>query len=440
MCDETGITPSEDQESSMKEHEPSESPELIVGSYDEVMEGLSVRHLEEDSFDAIDLLTSADAVIPEAATIADAVSQYGYALVRFPEGKSFKDLMPRKTPGYEGWSHFATYDKNGGVAGGNAAIKQAGLQKPAIANLAMQSAAFALGLAYMARIDNKMGDIYKSIRSIQDYLEGDYIASLEGDADSLLDYAQNYDIYAGDESQCASIGNVTEGILRDLNKCWRKELSRMGVLHSDMRLRTKSVTNTEAEEYLMRYADINKRASLILELSFLARQVRLRYNGDMSSRRIDLDKTAIARMRNRYLDSRECVLEEFREMADTLRIPIGDALTKGTSDGVETVKSAFRSSSRPHSAIALGLLAVAGIAVTTIRVSDELQNGAELQKRKLLKVISTTEDDVEKLADSFEVQFERIDFEHNKANALLIDRHGMRPVEVIDTVVSGMLV
>ena len=56
---------------------------------------------------------------------------------------------------------------------------------------------------------------------------------------------------------------------------------------------TKGVTsndvNTEAEKYLMRYAAINKRASLILELSFLARQVRLRYNGDMSSRRIDLD-------------------------------------------------------------------------------------------------------------------------------------------------------
>ena len=141
-------------------------------------------------------------------------------------------------------------------------------------------------------------------------------------------------------------------------------------------------------------------------------------------------------MRNRYLDSRECVLEEFREMAHTLRVPIGDAPTKGTSDGVEIVMSSFRSSRPHHSTIALGLLAVASIAVTTIRVSGELQNGAELQKRKPLKVISTTEDDVEKLTDSFEAQFERIDFEHNKANALLIDRHGMHPVEVIDTEIA----
>lgn len=416
----------------LKDHESRETPELVVGSYDEVLEGLSVRCVEEDGLDAIDLLARADAAIPGAATIVDIVGQYDYALVRFPEGKSFKDLIPRKTPGYEGFFTFATYDKNGGVGGGNAAIRQAGLQPAAIANLVMHSASFALGLAYMARIDNKMGDICKSIQSIQEYLEEDYGTSLEADADSLLDYVQNYAIYVDDEKQCASISTVTEEILRNLNKCWHKELHRMDALHRDMRQQAKSVTKAKAEEYLVRYASIDRRASLILELSFLARLVRLRYNGDMSSRRIDLDKTAIARMRDGYLDSREGVSEELKETARKLKIPIREALTKGASEGLETVKSAF-GAVRPRSVIAVGILVVIGIIKMPIRVVDELHNGAEPQKRKLLERFATTEDGVKRLADSLEARLERIDFEYNKANAFLIDGHGMHPVEVVDT-------
>lgn len=169
---------------------------MYVGSFDEIANGLSIRYAGEESFDTRSMLTRADMAVPGAAAVADAVSQYGYALVRFPEGKSWNDLMPRKTSGYEGWSHFATYGENGGVGGGNAAIKQAGLQPASIANLAMQGAAMAVGLAYMARIDGKLSEISKGIDDILRYMEEDYISRIEGHAEFIADYMEGFEEYA----------------------------------------------------------------------------------------------------------------------------------------------------------------------------------------------------------------------------------------------------
>lgn len=40
-----------------------------------------------------------DAIIPAAGAAVDAVAQYNHAIVRFPKGAKWADLIDRKTPG-----------------------------------------------------------------------------------------------------------------------------------------------------------------------------------------------------------------------------------------------------------------------------------------------------------------------------------------------------
>ncbi len=87
----------------------------------------------------------ADALIPVATAGADAAAQYGMAIVKFPEGVTWGDLCVRKS---DGWNLLSSFKD--GKFNDMAGIKQAALQPTAVANLAMQGAAVAVGAAYMA--------------------------------------------------------------------------------------------------------------------------------------------------------------------------------------------------------------------------------------------------------------------------------------------------
>ena len=82
-------------ENSLSDQSTSQEAEMVLGPLDEITEGLTVRYAEEESFNVHSELAKADMLVPGAAAVADAVNQYGYALVRFPKGKSWNDLMPR---------------------------------------------------------------------------------------------------------------------------------------------------------------------------------------------------------------------------------------------------------------------------------------------------------------------------------------------------------
>ena len=73
-------------------------------------------------------------LIPMAAKAADAAAQWDHAIVRFPEGAGWNDLLNRKTPGWEEWKQLGVLKD--GKFQPQAAIRQAKLQPVAVANLA----------------------------------------------------------------------------------------------------------------------------------------------------------------------------------------------------------------------------------------------------------------------------------------------------------------
>lgn len=436
MCDDNAITQpdAEDNLNPEESHKSSQEIELVVGSFDQVTAGLAIRYAEEEDFDVSSMLARADAAIPGAAAIADAVNQYGYAIVRFPEGKCWNDLMPRNTPGYEGWSHFATYAENGGVDGGNAAIKQAGLQPAAIANLAMQGAAMALGLAYMARIDNKLGEISKGIDEILRYMEEDYVSRLEGHAIALTEYGECFEEYAGSTEERTSVITNTQRIYEKLRGYWRKELRRLANLQTKLRSQGKSVMESDARRLLSEYKGIDDRMRYIFGLAVISRQVLLQYSPNYKRSRIARERKIVYTMRDEYLSSRESIIQGFESLARGIKAPLG-----------ETMPRALLNNMRPKelklglyglmvgSPIAAGIGAAVGVGAYAARVSDGIDEDNSNRQSQFRQDVSRVADYIENVATEYGRELDNIEFRFNRANAILIGPESLCPLEIVGT-------
>lgn len=189
-------------------------------------EDLGLMAVREDEFPA-SLAVVADALsgsVPMAVAVADAVQQYGHAVIRFPEGKGFADLMDRKSEGFEGWKHFAARGKHGGVDGGNAALRQAGLTASAVANMALQGAAIVVGQAYMARIDNELRGIREGIDGIAQRLDDAYVGKLEGHSETLAEYRDDFAVVSRDSMSRQAALNDIRRIAGDLRGSLNKEI------------------------------------------------------------------------------------------------------------------------------------------------------------------------------------------------------------------------
>lgn len=130
-------------------------------------EFLEIDRYEHRSFDGstIDSGMFLNAMIPAVGSAVDAAAQYGQAIVRFPKGTNWSDLLNRKTPGWEGFKQLGILKD--GKFQPQAAIKQAKLQPVAIGNLALQGAAMVVGQAYMVEINKQLDEITEGISSIQ---------------------------------------------------------------------------------------------------------------------------------------------------------------------------------------------------------------------------------------------------------------------------------
>ncbi len=431
-CNETNPqADAEDDNESLANEHTSQEVQMVVGSYSEVTEGLAIRHAEEDGFDLSSTLLRVDAAIPGAAAIADAVNQYGYALVRFPEGKSWTDLMERKTPGYEGWKHFATYDAKGGVSGGNAAIRQAGLQPVAVANIAMQGMAMATGLAYMAKLDNALTHMNERIDSIIKTMEEEYLSELEGHAVSLAEYSSCFDEYSSSSEERTSVITDTRRILSDLQGYWRKEMRRIEDLRARLSAQGKSIKEADAKELLREYKGIDERMRFIFRLIVAARQVLLQYTTSFTSRRLKKDRSLVESLRDDYLSARESAFTSFESLASQIKVPL-----------LETMPQALAHSVKPTSDLKplfLGYLgggAFGAAAVGVTRMANRTGRGVDEQtKERRAQFLAEAQENVkyvERVTKAYELQLDKIEFRFSKANALLISPDGVCALEVED--------
>lgn len=131
-----------------------------------------------------------DALIPLAANAANAATQWNQAIVRFPKGMGWNDLLNRKTPGWEEWKQLGILKE--GKFKPQAAIKQANLQPAAVANLALQGAAIVVGQVYMTEINKQLEGMQSGISALQEEMRFERDSKLEASFELLREYLTNY--------------------------------------------------------------------------------------------------------------------------------------------------------------------------------------------------------------------------------------------------------
>lgn len=424
----------EPESANSSDNESTHAPLMIFGSYGDVTKGLSIRNAEDDGFDLSDIFAHADAALPGMAAIADAVNQSQYALIRFPEGKTFNDLIPRKTSGWEGYKTLGTYAEDGGVGGPQAAVKQAGIPTVAVANLTLQGAAFALGLAYMSRIDSKLSDIREGIDSVLTYMEEDHLSRLKGHAITLAEYGECYRECLLDEAERTAILADTRRICDDLNGCWQKELSNIQKLEGKMEPWCGGVKEEQAWDYLKEYEKISSRMNLIYALTVAARQVLIRYRQSYSEGQIERERGIV----NRMLTEHTAVVKEmrrtFRVMSKTLDVPLGEVMPSAIQMGVRVARSIGGAAAILSPFAPMVGIPAAAISVTSAAVTAKAVANGEVSSRqsKFRRSASKADDYISSVAESYNDELDRLDYIFNKANAILIGPDGIHALDVIE--------
>lgn len=235
-----------------------------------------------------------DALIPVAANAAQAVNEFGMAVVKFPEGVGWADLCARKAPEWDGWKLLSSFDKDGKF-NEMAGIRQAGLQPAAVANLALQSAAVAVGMAYMNQINDKLDGLQSGIEAIQRDMERERDAGLKAAYGALARLALKYEEY-GANAEKRQVGlQIIEDATREATKAWNYQLDRIKDFAAEVQGK-KRLSAEKIVEEAERVSSMEARAAVAFQLVVMAQQIGMRFEGDYTKKRIETDAQITERM------------------------------------------------------------------------------------------------------------------------------------------------
>ena len=235
-----------------------------------------------------------DALIPVAANAAQAANEFGMAVVKFPEGVGWADLCARKAPEWDGWKLLSSFDKDGKF-NEMAGIRQAGLQPAAVANLALQSAAVAVGMAYMNQINDKLDGLQSGIEAIQRDMERERDAGLKAAYGALARLALKYEEY-GANAEKRQVGlQIIEDATREATKAWNYQLDRIKDFAAEVQGK-KRLSAEKIVEEAERVSSMEARAAVAFQLVVMAQQIGMRFEGDYTEKRIETDAQITERM------------------------------------------------------------------------------------------------------------------------------------------------
>lgn len=246
---------------------------------------------------ASDLGGLIDELVPIAIASADAVHQYDMAVVKFPEGVGWGDLCKFKQSENEGWNLLSNFKD--GKFNNMAAIKQAGLQPTAVANLAMQGAAVAVGAAYMAQISDQLESIETGIEDIKRELQQERDAKLLSSFDMLQRYAQRFDEYNSnpEKKQAALVG--IEQSLRDASEIWHFQIESMKRLSVEIAA-SKRMKESQVVEHSDQLREMEVRSAAAFQLCSAVSQLSMRYDDNFSTNRILAERNDLQKLADEY--------------------------------------------------------------------------------------------------------------------------------------------
>ena len=346
----------------------------------------------------------ADALIPVATAGADAAAQYGMAVVKFPEGVTWGDLCVRKS---DGWNLLSSFKD--GKFNDMAGIKQAALQPTAIANLAMQGAAVAVGAAYMAQISDQLKGIESGIEAIKRELQLERDAKLLSSFDMLQRYSLRFEEYLAspEKKQAALIG--IEQSLRDAKEIWRFQLDSMRDLQKEIASDRKPKKD-KILQYSDRLQEMEKRSAVALRLCAAVGQMSMRYDDDFSEKRIADERNDLLSLQEEYGNVRGAAYAALTKKA----LGVGGA-PLALADAAENTYTG----TNPVASVAFG--AGANIArVNPMRMRLKAKENTEARRAELVDVI-TCNSKVRVAADTQLEILGEINFMYNQAESMVLN-------------------
>lgn len=347
---------------------------------------------------------AADSLIPLAANVTQAAQQYGMAVVKFPEGVGWGDLCVRRSDGLNLLSSFG----NDGKFNDMAAIKQAGLQPIAAANLALQGAAIVVGMAYMNQINNRLDRLESTVRDIQRNMELQRQAELKAAYDSLVRLTFKFNEYAANPEKRQAAQLVIERAIFEADKAWNFHIARIKDFSHEVAV-AKRLSAKQIESKSRRLNSLENRAAAAFRIHNAARQIGMRLDGDYSEENIEKERQLSAKM-----------AEDFSSCRTDAR---GDLIEKTTKvKGKPLAIAPLVEDEERFSNIILRKLQESEEIVNQlnpIRMREKAKSDFA-EKRARLQDSVSTKDVVAKVAAENDEELEKLRFAFNEADALVI--------------------
>jgi hypothetical protein len=406
--------------------------EIVPGKASDELNLALYEHVTLES-DSIDGGAYADALIPLAGNVADAAGQWNHAVVRFPEGTGWNDLLNRKTPGWEEWKQLGVLKD--GKFRPQAAIKQAKLQPVAVANLALQGAAIVVGQAYMAEISKELEGIQSSISAIQEEMRMERESDVEASFELLREYLTLYPQISDNTERRQAIHGAIEGIRKDALAAWGFELKAMHSL--DDRLSTpRRMKNDVVSKSISEFRARERDAQAAFQLFVAAEQASMQYDGDFSEERIAFERGRLEKALGEYSEVRGSIQETLSKRIEKISgnlLEIPDAVEDGYEPQNPLLDAAhFVGQNAPR------------LWIPAMRDEAEQRLGS---KKKRWSEVAMASDPIAPVGESRESRLDQMDFIYNRADTIVVNENGvhfirMRPdaetdLEVGDDDIAG---
>lgn len=349
----------------------------------------------------------ADALIPMAAKAADAAAQWDRAIVRFPEGANWNDLLNRKTPGWEAWRQLGILKD--GKFQPQAAIRQVKLQPVAVANLALQGAAIVVGQAYMAEIGKQLEGIESGIAAIQQEMRLEREADIEARFEKLLEYLARYDEISTNPERRQAVHNAIEGICVETLKAWRFQVKAMRDYGVRIE-RSKRMKDDEVRARLHEFQSKERDVQAAFRLFLAAEQASMQYDGNFSAARIEGEREKISRCLGDYAEARDKAQGLLGERIKSVRGELF-AVPADEDDDYEPRNPLFDAAhfvahNAPH--------------ITPLALRKEAQRQAAAKRSRYRKAAGV-DDPIALIGEDRDKELSRMNFIYNEADAMLID-------------------
>ncbi|KXB62962.1 hypothetical protein [Olsenella sp. DNF00959] len=321
-------------------------------------------------------------------------------------------MSPRKAAEFKGYMR-AGIEKGKDGYQGQIAVRQAKLQSAAVANLALQGAALAVGQAYMTEINDQLGEIQEGIAAIQRDMRADREAKLEAQFEKLQEYASHYDEIAADPARRQVVLNGIENIGVGTLEGWKFQVKSMelfgGSLHGEF-MDDRTVVAKD-DEFRLR----DREATAAYVLCAAAEQVAVQYSQDFSPERLKMERE---RANKRLEECNKARSAAQVSLDDRVERMVGNiaAIPEEVDDGYERQNPIFDA---VHDAAALANR------LTPLVVIGEGRRKTKLRKKDLHEAVSK-ESPVKDIADAETRVIDRLDFAYNKADSILVDEQGIR--------------